>query len=43
MDEGKPIKDLRFWLRRGVSRDKIGAMIKYKSPEEIQSELKQNS
>ena len=35
MDEGKPVKDLKFWLRRKVSRDKIGSMIKLKSPEEI--------
>ena len=39
MDKGKPVKDLMFWLRRKVSRDDIGAMIKYKSPEEIKSEL----
>ena len=38
LDEGKPVKDLKFWLRRKVSRDKIGAMIKFKSPEEIQRE-----
>ena len=38
LDEGKPVKDLKFWLRRKVSRDKIGAMIKIKSPEEIRSE-----
>jgi len=35
MDKGKPVKDLKFWLRRGVPREKIGAMIKLKTPEEI--------
>ena len=25
MDEGKPVKDLKFWLRRKVSPDKIGS------------------
>ena len=38
MDKGKPVKDLKFWLRRGVTRDKIGAMIKLKSPEEIKND-----
>lgn len=38
MDNGKPVKDLKFWLRRGVSREQIGAMIKLKSPKEIISD-----
>ena len=38
MDKGKPVKDLKFWLRRGVTRDKIAAMIKLKSPEEIKND-----
>ena len=33
LDEGKPVKDLKFWLKRKVSLHKIGAMIKIKSIE----------
>ena len=32
------IKDLKFWLRRGVPREKIAEMIKLKSPEDIKKD-----
>jgi hypothetical protein len=38
MDKGKPTKDLKFWLRRGVTREKIAEMIKLKSPEDIKKD-----
>jgi hypothetical protein len=37
-EDGKPVKDLKFWLRRGVAREKIAAMIKLKSPEDIKND-----
>jgi hypothetical protein len=39
MEDGTIIKDLKYWRQHNIGRDKIGAMIQWKTSQEIQSDI----
>ena len=33
------VKDLKYWRQNNIDRKKIGAMIQWRTPQEVQSEF----
>lgn len=39
LDNGDQVKDLKYWKQNNISREKIGNMIVWRTPQEISNEL----
>lgn len=39
LDDGTVVKDLKYWRQNNIDRNKIGAMIQWRTPQEVQSEF----